>query len=38
MRQWGGGGKRETALPPEKIILPCGTTSVVLPLRPSWAF
>lgn len=27
----GNGGKRETALPPEKIILPCGTTPVSLP-------
>lgn len=28
----GNGGKRQTALPPEKIILPCGTVSIALPL------
>lgn len=27
----GNGGKRQTALRPEKIILPCGTVSIALP-------
>lgn len=38
MRQWEDGGKRETTLSPEKIILPCGTISVVFSLRSSWLF
>lgn len=28
----GNGGKRQTAPRPEKIILPCGTVSIALPL------